>query len=320
MNQPSADYLVTVVPLPSVACEVSTRSAYVRIGGGGPGVGGSAGYLGPEFDAFPMNVSVRPPENTQPTTDEERFRGRLGLVRRLHTVSKHSANASSSFLQQYDDASRMILSPKMTAFDLQREPQEVREAYGWSTPNPGDGGAPRGATNPAATAARRSMFAADCLMARRLVEAGVTFVEVQLRGWDTHADNFNQSRSLCEALDQPFARLLIDLEERGLLDRTLVVWLGEFGRTPRINPNSGRDHFPRAFSGALAGCGVRGGQTIGSTTPSGEAIEERPVGEKDLFQTIYHALGINAAKQTLTPIGRPIKFVDGGEPVKEVFG
>lgn len=300
-----------------LAAPDSELPAYVRIGFGGS-TGTSSGYLGPKYDPFAMTTSTCLPENTRLSTDEDRYRGRLSLLNRLHPVSKHAAPGPSDHLQLYADASRMILSPQMEAFDLQHEPDSVRATYGWQPTATGAMGR-RGSTTPDATAFRRSQFAADCLMARRLIESGVTFVELHLRGWDTHADNFNQCRGLCEALDQPFAALIRDLQDRGLLDRTLIVWLGEFGRTPRINPNAGRDHFPRAFTAALAGGGVHGGQVIGSVEAGGDAVKDRPITEKDFFCTIYKALGIESTMQTLTPIGRPIRFVDGGNAVTEVF-
>jgi uncharacterized protein (DUF1501 family) len=185
-----------------------------------------------------------------------------------------------------------------------------REAYGLNRP-------PASGTR---IANGGPQFGAACLLARRLVETGVTFVELGLPGWDTHADNFTMSRALCGQLDQPFATLITDLEQRGLLDKTLVVWLGEFGRSPRINPRAGRDHFPRAFSAVLAGGGVRGGQIVGTTDAAGESVTDRPVTEKDLFQTVYKVLGIDARKEQMSPIGRPIRFVDGGAPVNELFG
>ena len=162
-------------------------------------------------------------------------------------------------------------------------------------------------------------FGQGCLLARRLVEAGVTFVEVGSNGWDTHQDNFTRTKTLSQAVDPGFAALIQDLRERGRLDRTLVIWMGEFGRTPRINANTGRDHFPRAFSVALAGAGIRGGQVIGATSASGTDIASRPVGVADLFCSFCHALGIDPRKENITPIGRPIKIVDGGERVRELF-
>jgi uncharacterized protein (DUF1501 family) len=183
----------------------------------------------------------------------------------------------------------------MEAFDLDREPQKLREEYG------------------------EGEFAASCMMARRLVERGVTFVEVSHRGWDTHQDNFDKVRELCGQIDQPAARLIADLKERGMLDKTLVLWLGEFGRTPQINPRAGRDHFPRAFNVALAGGGVRGGQVIGKTNDAGTEVDDRPVTIADLFRSIYHTLGIDPNLENMSSIGRPIKLIDGGEVVKELF-
>jgi uncharacterized protein (DUF1501 family) len=152
-----------------------------------------------------------------------------------------------------------------------------------------------------------------------LVEAGVTFVEVSLGNWDTHDDNFDRSRQLCTQTDRPFAALLADLRERGMLDKTLVVWLGEFGRTPRVNPRGGRDHYPRAFTAALAGGGVKGGQVIGATSDSGEDTVDRPVGVNDFLRTVCHSLQIDANKENMSNVGRPIRIVDGGEVVQEVF-
>jgi uncharacterized protein (DUF1501 family) len=183
----------------------------------------------------------------------------------------------------------------MEGFDLAKEPQKVRDAYG-SGP-----------------------FAQGCLLARRLIETGVTFVEVSLGPWDTHRDNFNATRNMCGQLDQPFAALLADLKSRGMLDNTLVLWTGEFGRTPRINANAGRDHFPRAFTSVLAGGGIKGGQLIGSTDAGGEAVTDRPVSVNDLLRTVCHSLGIDADKQNMSSIGRPIKIVDGGAVVPEAF-
>jgi uncharacterized protein (DUF1501 family) len=189
----------------------------------------------------------------------------------------------------------MVLSSDMRAFDLSQESAKVRESYG------------------------EGQFAAGCLLARRLVEAGVTFVEVTSNGWDTHDDNFARSKRLAGEVDQPFAQLLRDLKARGMLGKTLVVWMGEFGRTPRINPRGGRDHYPRAFNAVLAGGGIRGGRVIGETDAGGNAVEERPVTVPDLFQTICTSLAIDPAKENISGIGRPIKIVDGGEPVKELL-
>lgn len=275
------------------ACELP---AFVRIGLQGPGLTGG-GFLGTQYDAFTVASPARPPENTRIATDTGRFQERLGLLGRMQSASAQRISADDQEHQKlYASASRMILSPQMQAFELDRETAEAREAYG-STP-----------------------FGSACLLARRLIEAGVTFVETGVPGWDTHDNNFERSRTLCGQLDQPFAQLLADLDQRGLLDSTLVVWMGEFGRTPRINPRAGRDHFPRGFSAVLAGGGVRGGQVVGATDAAGESIADRPISEKDLFQTVYKSLGVDASKHLLSPIGRPIKFVDGGAPLDDLLG
>ncbi len=278
-----------------LAQESCSLPAFVRIGDR-PLVGGLGGFLGSQYDAYAIPEAGRLPDNIQSAVDESRFRRRVDLTDRLQASSAVSTIAQSSEHQKlYGKASRMILSPQMKAFDLEREPAAMRDAYG------------------------RTPFGSACLLARRLVEAGVTFVELAVSGWDTHDNNFVRSKQLCGQFDQPYAYLLNDLAQRGLLDQTLVVWMGEFGRTPRINPRAGRDHYPAAFSAVLAGCGIRGGQTIGATDASGETVQDRRITEKDLFQSIYKSLGIDTKKEFMSPIGRPTKFVDGGAAVDELF-
>jgi uncharacterized protein (DUF1501 family) len=189
----------------------------------------------------------------------------------------------------------MVLSPNLKAFDLSQEKAKTRDAYG------------------------RTMFGQGCLLARRLVETGVTFVEVVSANWDTHRDNYDGHKKLADGVDPAFAALLADLKERGMLEKTLVVWMGEFGRTPNINGNKGRDHYPRAFNVGLAGGGVKGGQVVGGTDPKGMFVEHRPVSVPDLFCTIYQALKINPRRQNQAE-GRPIRIVEGGTAVKEVVG
>ena len=156
-------------------------------------------------------------------------------------------------------------------------------------------------------------------MARRLVETGVTFVEVASSNWDTHFDNFSRTTDLCTEVDLPFAQLVRDLKQRGMLDSTLVVWLGEFGRTPRINGRGGRDHYPRAYSMAMAGCGIKGGQVIGQTDDGGVEITDRPVKVNDLLHTLYTVLGVEPEFENLSSIGRPIKIVENGSLIDGVM-
>ena len=164
-----------------------------------------------------------------------------------------------------------------------------------------------------------SPFGRGCLLARRLVEAGVTFVEVASGGWDTHQDNFDRTKNLAGQVDPALAGLIADLKTRGQLERTLVVWMGEFGRTPRVNPRTGRDHYPRVFNAAIAGGGIRGGQVIGSSTDDGSAVKDQPVTVPDLFCSICKSLKVNPAAQNISPLGRPMKIVDGGQPIEQLF-
>jgi uncharacterized protein (DUF1501 family) len=269
--------------------------AFVRIGNVQNGSGG--GLLGAEFDPFVMPVAGKLPANTALTTREERFERRLNLLSRLESdYAQQSAPEVNDHQKLYRMAARMIQSPQMKAFDLETEPAAIRAAYGTGT------------------------FAGGCLLARRLVEAGVTFVEVISDGWDTHADNFGTTRRLAAGVDQPFAALIEDLRIRGMLDNTLVVWMGEFGRTPKINPRAGRDHFPRAFNVALAGGGVRGGQVIGQTDAGGTEVTERPIRVPDLLHSFCQGLKIDPSKENMSTIGRPIKLVDEGKPIHDLFG
>lgn len=274
----------------------SELPSFVQIGGRLPNSGGG-GLLGVDYDPLIIQSASKPPQNTTPSAEDRRFARRMQLLESMQGdfAAAGGAQVVADQLKVAKRASDMIHSPKMEVFDIEREPEKVRESYG------------------------SGEFAAGCLMARRLVEQGVTFVEVHSRGWDTHQNNFESVRNLCGNVDQPSARLIADLKERGMLDRTLVLWMGEFGRTPQINPRGGRDHFPKAFNVALAGGGVRGGQVIGATSNSGTEVTDRPVTIPDLFRSVYHTLKIDADFENMSGGGRPIKIVDGGEVVSELF-
>jgi uncharacterized protein (DUF1501 family) len=162
-------------------------------------------------------------------------------------------------------------------------------------------------------------IARHCLLARRLIEAGVTVVKVRNTWWDTHADNFEGHRGLCFNLDHALSLLLDDLADRGLLESTLVITLSEFGRTPEISAELGRNHWPNAWSVALGGCGVHGGAVIGATNEDGTAIVDRQVGPAHLFATYYKALGIDPHKEYYVG-DRPIRLADvAGETIAELF-
>ncbi len=270
---------------------------FVRIGGRSADLGG-AGFLGVDFEPFALQNPERGPENTEPATREQRYTRRLALLDRMEIDfgADEGADVVTDHRKWIQKSADMIRSPRMVAFDIEKESDRMRDAYG------------------------RTPFGSGCLLARRLVEAGVTFVEVNHNGWDTHDDNFNRVQTLNTAIDQPMAQLIKDLRQRGMLERTLVIWMGEFGRTPKINPRSGRDHYPKAFNVALAGGGIRGGQVIGETEAGGEAVKDRPVVVNDLFRTVYTTLGIDATRENMSRIGRPIKLVDGGEVISELLG
>lgn len=262
----------------------------------GPSAGPS--FLGVRYAPFVITDPGRRPDNLASPVAGSRLDRRLGLLNELENVFAREGAAEQVRDHQalYGQTAQMVLSPRVKAFDLAAEPEKLRDAYG------------------------RSPFGQGCLMARRLVEAGVTFVEVQSGGWDTHGSELASLKKLIPPVDQGTAALVADLKARGLLERTLIIWMGEFGRTPKINLTAGRDHFPQAFNLALAGCGVRGGQVIGATDQLGTEVVERPVTVSDLFCTFCKALGINARKENQSNVGRPLKIVDGGQAVQEVFG
>lgn len=268
--------------------------SFVRIGGRTADLGG-AGFLGVDYEPLVLQNPERRPENTQPATRDRRYVRRLELLDQIEADfgAVEGADIVADHRKLISKSSEMILSPRMAAFDLSQEPDKMRDAYG------------------------RTRFGAGCLLARRLVEAGVTFVEVNANGWDTHEDNFNRTRQQNGTIDQPMAQLITDLAERGMLGRTLVIWMGEFGRTPRINEQSGRDHYSQCWSAVVGGGGVRGGRIVGRSD-KGRAVDARPVQVGELHATICHALGIDAAKKNYSD-GRPFRVVkdENAKPIAE---
>jgi Protein of unknown function (DUF1501) len=239
---------------------------------------------------------------------EERFEKRLAALDRFNALSSKRLHPRTLAEQQRlaRRVRRFRKSPALGAFDLSQETPETLVRYG----------VPQGeGSDPAA-----GVFGRACLMARRLIEQQVRFVEVTLDGWDTHANNFAEVESLSQKLDPALDALIADLADRGLLEKTLVVCLGEFGRTPQINAATGRDHWADAFSLLLAGGGIRGGQVIGATDAKGEKVVDRPVSPADLFATLLSALGIDGQKVYKTPEGRPIRLAEKGSVIGELFG
>ena len=162
-------------------------------------------------------------------------------------------------------------------------------------------------------------FGRGCLLAKQLVETGVRFVQVNRGGFDTHSNNFPAMQAHGEVMDPALGSLVADLAENGMLEKTLIVMMSEFGRTPKINMNAGRDHYPSVFSIFMAGAGIKGGTVIGSSDKDGFKPDQRPVEVPDLHATFCHTLGIDHEKEVMTPLQRPMKLVDGGKPVNELF-
>ncbi len=271
---------------------------------------GTSGYLTPAYDPFAINGDpnaegfrvrdLTPPDKL--TLD--RLRRRRAMVKSLdefaHDVGKTSLTSSRD---KFSDKAYDLLtsSAAQKAFKINDEPRELREKYG------------------------RNPMGQTCLLARRLVEAGVSFVTINDRGpgqlgWDTHQQNFTTLKNgLAPPFDQGLSALIEDLAARGRLAETLVVVMGEFGRTPKINPNAGRDHHGRANCVLLAGGGIPGGVVLGKTDARGDGPADRPVTPSDLAATIFTAIGIDPNYQLETPDGRPIRLVDGGRAVRELI-
>jgi hypothetical protein len=261
----------------------------------GPSVG--PGFLGVKYAPFVITNPAQPPDNLPAPVPAARLRRRLGLLDELEAplAATGAGPLVRDHRELYQQTARLITSPRTSAFRLDLEPGAVRDLYG------------------------ASPFGQGCLMARRLIEAGVPFVEVQSSGWDTHGTELPALKKLIPPVDRGTAALLADLKMRGLLERTLVIWMGEFGRMPWINLTAGRDHYPQAFNLFLAGCGVQGGRVIGATDKKGVEVVERPVTVADLFCTFCQALDIDPRKEKDSDVGRPVKIVEKGRAVGEVF-
>ena len=273
----------------------------------GPGTPPS-GFLGPNHAPLLVGRETDGAEDTRRLTVEnlalaagvmkEQAATRLDLLHQMERpfLSQRPGAAADGHLSAFAKAARLMSPEAARTFDLDEEPAAIQDRYG------------------------RSQFGQGCLLARRLIERRVPFVEVTLGGWDTHEGNFPSVQRLSAALDKPWAALMQDLHERGLLESTLIVWMGEFGRTPAINPRVGRDHYPKAWSVVLGGGGIRGGQVLGRTSRDGMTVEDRPVSTPDLIATICVALGLDPQKQNMSNVSRPIRLADPvAKPLNEIL-
>lgn len=263
----------------------------------------NSGVLGARFESFKIDEPNKLPEDVLTAVSPEVLKRRLSLASELDAeFAKRGGGAQVREKQEiYDRTSRFVLSPLLSAFDLTKENEQTHELYG------------------------KNHFSQSCLLARRLVESGVSFVEVfstgsiSDQGWDTHKRGFAENPVLAQETDQGYAALLTDLAQRGMLENTLVVWMGEFGRTPKFDADGGRDHYSDGWITCLSGGGVKMGQVIGSTDDEGVAVKDRPVGVSDLFVTFCHVLGMDPHDEYVTDLQQPLKLVEGGELVKELF-
>jgi len=224
---------------------------------------------------------------------------RLQRVQRMNKqfARQYNNKAVRAYGGMYDEAVKLMKSEDLKAFDISREPAAIRTAYG------------------------DDKFAQGCLLARRLTEHGVRFVEVDYGGWDTHTDNFDRVAEKSVVLDQALAALLQDLADRGRLQRTLVVLATEFGRTPDIvEARNGRNHYPKAFTCLLCGGGIRGGQVYGKTDEEGREVVDDQVTVPDFNATIAYGLGLPLEREIISPSKRPFKVASDGEPVTSLFG
>jgi uncharacterized protein (DUF1501 family) len=264
---------------------------------GGPSLG--AGFLGVQYGPFVLQRAGEPPQNVAygADTDAARFQSRYALLDKME--QRFAAQTGDAKVDGrralYKKAVALMQTPDLGAFDISKEPDAVKNAFGGSD------------------------FAKSCLTAVRLVQSGVKYVEVTLDGWDTHKDNFTRTKNLMSVLDPGMSGVIDELAKRRLLDSTLVVWMGDFGRTPRINGNDGRDHYPQASSVVLAGAGIRGGQAYGETDANGEKIAKNPVAVPDLMATIATVLGMDPTETFLSPIGRPIAITNEGSPIRALL-
>jgi len=266
----------------------------VVIGGGNPG----PGFFRPDHSPLPIGDPNRGIKDLLPKIDKTQFERRLKYAETFREAFEKGFPHEDvkSYADFYTETVKLFDSKTTELFDINKEPGSVKNLYG------------------------NSRFARGLLLARRLIQNNVRYVEVQLGGWDGQHGNPGTAANRTNAMDAPIAALLQDLESQGLLDETMVVLTTEFGRTPRINGRGGRDHFPKAFSAMIAGGGVQGGQVIGETDDAATNIKTQPYEPKDLHSTIAYALGLPIEKRIHAMGGRPFFVGNRGKVIKEAFG
>ncbi|MBX3397391.1 MAG: DUF1501 domain-containing protein [Gemmataceae bacterium] len=273
--------------------------SFISVGGGRVG----PGFLGMKYASFNVQNAGAPPENVNPPVSGVQMDRRKVLFESLEGSFKTNvpADAAKAHKEVYDKALNLVTSSRKEVFSLDKEPASLREEYG------------------------RTGFGNGCLLARKLVEAGVAAVEVSLGGWDMHNGIFAALQRRLPELDKGMSALTRDLADRGRLKDTVIVWMGDFGRTPKINQNGGRDHWPRCWSVVVGGGNIKGGVAYGSTDENGTSVKDNPTDILDLYATIYKGLGIDPTPQAVADVrdnlGRPY-YIAGDKPkwIKELVG
>jgi uncharacterized protein (DUF1501 family) len=267
---------------------------FVSIGGASEG----PGFLGMAYAPFQVdaNGQIRDAEMRQVSWNRMQDRMKLLDMLEKRFIAERRGSAAEEHAKVLAKTHELLTSEQMNAFKVRTEPQDMIEKYGDNN------------------------FGRGCLMARRLVEVGVPFVEVNSGGWDLHQGCFTSLETKLPELDKAFSALVEDLAERGLLESTVVLCMGEFGRTPRINGNAGRDHFARAWSVVLGGAAIQGGRAIGKTNADGTGVETDPFSSEDLMASVCQALGISLQTTYQAKNGRPMKIANGGRVIQELFG
>jgi hypothetical protein len=270
----------------------STLPSSVTIGAGTA----NAGFFSPSLAPIPISNAESGLQNVKSAVGEDMFKKRISLMNEFDTAfrDKFKSPEVKAYTEFYDETMNLLTSKDLEAFDLSKEDAATRQMYG-------------------------NGFGQGCLLARRLVQSGVRFIEVRAGGWDMHNYIDEAMERTGTGMDTAFAALLTDLQRTGLLDSTMVVLGSEFGRTPDINENSGRDHFPKVFSTVFAGGGVKGGYVHGASDKDGREVADKQVTVQDFIATIGAAMGLPVSEVVMSPSGRPFTVGDKGKVVSELF-
>ena len=281
-----------------VAHELAAKTAaleippFVSVGGASEG----PGFLGMGYAPFQVDSNGRVRDLDTPA-DKARMSDRMQLLGMLERrfIDQNRGSAAGEHAKVLGRTVERMSSQQMEAFKAGSERAAMKERYGTTG------------------------FGRGCLMARRLVETGVPFVEVSMGGWDLHQNCFTTLETKLPELDKAMSALVEDLDQRGLLENTVILWMGEFGRTPRINETAGRDHWARSWSVVLGGGGIPGGKVIGATNEDGTAVTTEPYSSEDLMATVCQAMGISLETVFTASNGRPMKIANGGKVIGELF-